>query len=123
MFDQPRTILASTFSPSMLPPDGDALDLRFERLPLIQLLQDLENTEWESAIRYLGLAETLTDLLGMEVSIGRRSIQLLPGIRLLVVKPAMKIDWQRATREERDAIKFQCFEVRNWTDTHQRMAA
>lgn len=82
----PLNILISTFSPDMLPCDADCADLRFERVSRATVIRMLAEERWFSAIRHPLEAQLLTELLGREIPVRKRSIRMEPGTRLIVAK-------------------------------------
>lgn len=121
MRSSPTTILATSFSPSMLSSHSDCYDLRFERLSLGELIHELRTSDWESAISHNAYAGLLEELLGLPVPTCKRSIRIAPTVRLLIAK----VDGHHARNLEfatLDRVDFDFFEMRCISD-HQALRA
>lgn len=115
MLNAPTTLLASTFSPSMLPREGGSFGVAFERLSLSEIREALRAGPWASAVGRPEVADHMSRALQMPVPVARRSVQLAASTRLFVLNPRLRADLWNELDRELDDLQFHCFEVRSVT--------
>ncbi|SDE15172.1 hypothetical protein [Aquimonas voraii] len=116
MLNAPTMILASTFSPSMLPREGSSFGVAFERLSLSEIRKALRAGLWASAVGRPEVADHMSRALQMPVPVARRRVQLAADTRLFVLNPRLRTDLWGELDRELDDLQFHCFEVRSVSD-------
>ena len=101
--------LTTTFSPAML---GKGINASVREISLIDVKQNLDAINWESAVSHEITADILTALLGREVKFNRMNLTLGVGDNVVCVIPSFRASESREfTREEVEAAGYRCFYI------------
>ena len=91
---------------------GKGVNASVKEISLADVKQNLDTTNWISAVGHKITADILTALLGYEVKFNRTNLTLRPGDSVICIIPNFRASESREfSREEVEAAGYRCFHI------------